>query len=102
CFTTKKDDEDSCVVQAFRFFKFVPGSFKCPDVYGLPHFDDKGNLIPYMYSQFGPGVRTWWSLNFTQPGTRFLLQVVVACQVPRPVGSGRTINVAQIHMDSWR
>ena len=26
--------------------KEVPGSFKCPDVYGLPHFDDKGNLHP--------------------------------------------------------
>src|SRR4051794_34474090 len=35
-----------CSVQAYRLIKEVPGSFKCPDVYGLPHFDDKGNLIP--------------------------------------------------------
>src|SRR5207253_5576098 len=62
-------------VQAFRLIKQVPGSFKCPDVYGLPHFDDKGNLLPYQYFQFGTGVRTWWSLNFTQPGTKFILEV---------------------------
>src|SRR5438093_488534 len=48
-------------VQAFRLIKQVPGSFKCPDVYGTPHFDDKGNLLPYQYFQFGTGVRTWWS-----------------------------------------
>ncbi len=69
-----------CFVQAYRLIKQVPGSFKCPDVYGLPHFDDKGNLIPYTYAQFGGGVRTWWSLNFTQPGTRFVLEVVSVCR----------------------
>jgi hypothetical protein len=69
-----------CFVQAFRLTKQVPGSFKCPDVYGLPHFDSKGNLIPYTYVQFGSGVRTWWSLNFTQPGTRFILEVVSVCR----------------------
>jgi hypothetical protein len=94
CFVTKADDEATCTVQAYRFFKLVPGSFKCPDVYGLPHFDDKGNLIPYMYTQFGTGVRTWWSLNFTQPGTRFLLQVVVACQL--------NTGGVRIRMESWR
>jgi hypothetical protein len=102
CFVVAPENAVSCFVQSYRFFKFVPGSFKCPDVYGLPHFDDKGNLVPYMYSQFGAGVRTWWSLNFTQPGTRFLLQVISVCQVPRSVGGGRTINVGEIHMDSWR
>ena len=35
-----------CFVQAFRLIKQVPGSFKCPDVYGLPHFDKDGNLMP--------------------------------------------------------
>ena len=52
-----------CTVQAYRLIKEVPGSFKCPDVYGLPHFDDKGNLIPYRYFQYGTGVRTWWALR---------------------------------------
>jgi hypothetical protein len=69
-----------CFVQGYRLIKQVPGSFKCPDVYGLPHFDDKGNLIPYQYYQFGSGVRTWWSLNFTQPGTQFILEVVSVCR----------------------
>ena len=63
-------------VQAFRLTKQVPGSFKCPDVYGLPHFNSDGKLTPYQYFQFGTGVRTWWSLNFTQPGTKFILEVV--------------------------
>jgi hypothetical protein len=69
-----------CFVQAFRLTKQVPGSFKCPDVYGVPHFDSKGNLIPYQFFQFGSGVRTWWSLNFTQPGTTFILEVVSVCR----------------------
>jgi len=47
-----------------------------------------------MYSRFGTGVRTWWSLNFTQPGTRFLLQVVVACQL--------NTGGVRIRMESWR
>jgi hypothetical protein len=104
CFAVTPTGEFNCVVQAYRLFKMVPGSFKCPDVYGLPHFDDKGNLLPYTYAQFGSGIRTWWSLSFTQPGTRFLLQVVSACQfIPRdalgnPVGVQRT----HIHVDSWR
>jgi hypothetical protein len=102
CFAIAPKEATSCVVQAYRFFKMVPGSFKCPDVYGVPHFNDKGELIPYCYIQFGTGIRTWWSLNFTQPGTRFLLQVVSACQVPRQFASGRTITTVQLHMDSWR
>ena len=67
-------------MQAYRLIKQVPGSFKCPDVYGLPHFqpNSSGNLVlqPYTYFQFGTGVRTWWALNFTQPGTVFILEVV--------------------------
>jgi hypothetical protein len=102
CFAVAPQEATSCVVQAYRFFKMVPGSFKCPDVYGLPHFDDKGNIQFYTYIQFGSGIRTWWSLNFTQPGTRFLLQVVSACQIPRQIAPGRFINVTQLHMDSWR
>jgi hypothetical protein len=104
CFAVTPSGEFNCAVQAYRLFKMVPGSFKCPDVYGVPHFDSNGNLQPYTYAQFGSGIRTWWSLNFTQPGTRFLLQVVSACQfVPRdamgnPIGVQRT----HIHVDSWR
>jgi hypothetical protein len=108
CFSVTPSGEFGCVVQAFRFFKFVPGSFKCPDVYGLPHFapDSSGNLVlqSYIYVQFGSGIRTWWALNFTQPGTRFLLQVVSACQfIPRDTqGNAIGVQRTRLHVDSWR
>jgi hypothetical protein len=88
-----------CFVQAYRLIKEVPGSFKCPDVYGLPHFDDKGNLIPYRYFQFGTGVRTWWALNFTQPGTKFILEVVSVCRATDN-GGGVPGNTS-VHLDRW-
>ena len=98
-----------CFVQAFRLTKQVPGSFKCPDVYGLPHFDSKGNLVPYQYFQFGTGVRTWWSLNFTQPGTQFILEVVSVCRAAPITSVDKNGNViilspggqAQLHKDVW-
>jgi hypothetical protein len=88
-----------CFVQAYRLIKQVPGSFKCPDVYGLPHFDSDGNLLPYQYFQYGTGVRTWWSLNFTQPGTKFILEVVSVCRSADLVNGvpGATV----IHKDTW-
>jgi hypothetical protein len=87
-----------CFVQAYRLTKQVPGSFKCPDVYGLPHFDSNGNLIPYQYFQFGGGVRTWWSLNFTQPGTQFILEVVSVCRTDAQSPSPGT---PVLHKDRW-
>jgi hypothetical protein len=95
CFVVIPDGQKPpCFIQSFRLIKEVPGSFKCPDVYGTPHFDDKGVLVPYRYYQFGSGVRTWWSLNFTQPGTRFVLEVVSVCA---------TIdgNLPRVHKDVW-
>jgi hypothetical protein len=86
-----------CFVQAYRLCKEVPGSFKCPDVYGTPHFDfavAPPKHLPYKYFQFGTGVRTWWSLNFTQPGTRFVLEVVSVC---RTIKGGDPI----LHKDTW-
>jgi hypothetical protein len=100
CFAVIPDGQAGpCFVQAFSLTKEVPGSFKCPDVYGLPHFDDKGNLIPYRYFQFGSNVRTWWALNFTQPGTRFILEVVSVCRTagaPAP-----QLGDVKIHKDRW-
>ena len=64
-----------------------------------PHFDDDGNLIPYRYFQFGTGVRTWWSLNFTQPGTRFILEVISVCRTTA-AAAGVPGN-APLHMDRW-
>jgi hypothetical protein len=83
-----------CYIQSFQLTKEVPGSFKCPDVYGMPHFDSKDNLVPYRYYQFGAGVRTWWSLNFTQPGTRFILEVMSVCSTI----SG---SLPRVHKDVW-
>ena len=60
-----------CFVQSYRLTKQVPGSIKCPDVYGM-YFSQ--------FFQFGIGVRTWWSLNFTEPGTQFMLEVVSVCR----------------------
>jgi hypothetical protein len=88
-----------CFVQAFRLIKEVPGSFKCPDVYGIPHFDGDGKLIPYRYFQFGTGVRTWWSLNFTQPGTKFILEVTSICRGTDTAGGVPGNPV--IHVDRW-
>jgi len=88
-----------CFVQAYRLTKEVPGSFKCPDVYGTPHFDGSGNLIPYRYFQFGTGVRTWWSLNFTQPGTKFILEVVSVCR-SSDLSNG-VPGSAVVHKDTW-
>jgi hypothetical protein len=83
-----------CFVQAYQLTKEVPGSFKCPDVFGLPHFDTNGVLVPYRYYQFGAGIRTWWSLNFSQPGTRFILEVISVC-------SASNDGTPRIHKDVW-
>jgi hypothetical protein len=83
-----------CHIQNYQLTKEVPGSFKCPDVFGLPHFDQDNNLVPYRYFQFGTGVRTWWSLNFSQPGTRFVLSVVSVCFTISD-------NTPRIHKDVW-
>jgi hypothetical protein len=100
CFAVIPPDQfPPCFVQAFRLIKQVPGSFKCPDVYGIPHFDDKGNLLPYTYFQYGSGVRTWWSLNFTQPGTKFILEVVSVCRSTN--GATGVVGSAVVHTDRW-
>jgi hypothetical protein len=93
-----------CFVQSYRLTKEVPGSFKCPDVYGLAHG------TPYRYFQFGTGVRTWWSLTFTQPGTQFMLEVVSVCRAAATTQidptTGQTVLLSaggepRIHKDLW-
>ncbi len=53
-----------CRVQFYQLIKTVPG---------------RTTII-----QFGKQVRTWWSLNFTPPGTRFTLIVSSVCPVTGP------------------
>jgi hypothetical protein len=56
-------------------------------------------LLPYQYFQYGTGVRTWWSLNFTQPGTKFILEVVSVC---RSTDSTNGVpGAAVVHKDTW-
>jgi hypothetical protein len=107
CFAVIPDGQAGpCFVQAFQLTKEVPGSFKCPDVYGFPHFEADSNgvlkLVPYRYFQFGTNVRTWWSLNFTQPGTRFILEVVSVCRT-RTVGADNVVTFgnASVKRDRW-
>jgi hypothetical protein len=75
-----------CMVQSYNLRKIVPGSRKCPDVYP-----------PQAHLQFGTGVRTWWSLNFTQPGTLFILDVVSVCRKAVLPGVLRP----SFHRDVW-
>jgi hypothetical protein len=89
-------DPDECetdpAVQSFRLTKRVPGSYKAP-CYGDPKY-------PPVYYQFGSGgVRTWWALRYTQPGTTFTLELTVRCLKPISKYSKKTKPV--FHIDKW-
>jgi hypothetical protein len=71
-------------VQSYRLVKDVPGSGKCPLTYA-----------PRTFVQFGSGIRTWWALRYTQPGTTFTLELTVRCKDPRKRGQ------PSIHIDRW-
>jgi len=97
------DDPNSpCFVQMVRLIKTIPGSIKCPDVYGAPVLDANGNPTgapSRTYAQFGAtpsGIRTWWALNYTMPGTKFTLQLTVVC---RKLVNG--IGSPSIHVDQY-
>jgi len=78
--------DTSCYVQMARLTKQIPGSIKCPDVYGAPVVDING--VPTgqpakQYVQFGAtptGIRTWWALSYDMPGTTISLELTVVCQ----------------------
>lgn len=53
-------------VQNFRLIKEIPLAPKCPDTFSGARF-----------TQFGPDVRTWWTLIYTAPGTTFTLEIDV-------------------------
>ena len=96
------DPNAPCFVQMVRLIKTIPGSIKCPDVYGAPVLDVNG--VPTgqparTYAQFGAtpsGIRTWWALNYTMPGTKFTLQVTVVCS--RLING---IHAPDIHVDQY-
>jgi hypothetical protein len=85
--TAPGDDPSlGCFVQMVRLIKEIPGSIKCPDTYGTPVFDQAGNRTGQparTYAQFGAtptGIRTWWALSYTMPGTKFHLELTVVCR----------------------
>jgi hypothetical protein len=96
------DPNRPCFVQMVRLIKEIPGSIKCPDVYGTPVLDANGQptgMPAKRYAQFGAtpqGIRTWWSLSYTMPGTKFTLEVTVVC---RKLING--IEAPSIHVDRY-
>jgi len=96
------DPNAPCFVQMARLIKTIPGSIKCPDVYGAPVLDANGvptGAPSRTYAQFGAtpnGIRTWWALNYTMPGTKFTLQVTVVCS--RLING---IHAPDIHVDQY-
>jgi hypothetical protein len=98
------DPSQPVFVQMARLIKEIPGSIKCPDVYGTPVLDVNGlptGQPAKRYAQFGAtpqGIRTWWSLSYTMPGTKFSLELTV---VARKLING--IEAPSIHVDrySW-
>ncbi len=69
-------------VQSFRLIKEIPGSQSCPERYP-----------PQRFFQFGSGIRTFWALAYTQPGTTFALELTVVCRT----STGGTAK----HIDRW-
>jgi hypothetical protein len=86
-FATCPTDFGSPFVQSYRLIKKVSPSQKCPVTFQSAE-----------YTQFGGGVRTWWTLIYTSPGTTFTLEVTVRC-----IGNPGTANQGEIeiHIDRW-
>jgi hypothetical protein len=96
------DPSQPVFVQMARLIKEIPGSIKCPDVFGTPVLDANGQPTGQpakRYAQFGAtpqGIRTWWSLSYSMPGTKFSLEVTV---VARKTING--IHAPSIHVDRY-
>lgn len=70
-------------IQSYRLTKIIPGSKKCP-----MQFPDG------TFYQFGRGIRTWWVLNYTMPGTQFVLELTVVCK-------DFLTRQPKLHIDRW-
>jgi hypothetical protein len=81
-------------VQAVTLSKIIPGSFKC-DAFGLPVVNPTtGSSSPAQtLFQDVNHLRTWWTLRYTQPGTKFVLDVVVVCT--------NAFGGSTFHIDRW-
>lgn len=76
-----------------KLVKTVPGSELFPGCYQ-----------PYTVTQVGrDNIRTWWSLNFTMPGTTFCLTLDGVCNTPgTPGGGGPKICPRHKPGGNWR
>jgi hypothetical protein len=83
CFVRCPDGQTQPFVQSFRLIKNIPGSAKCPNTFA-----------PRTFFQFGGGVRTWWTLIYTQPGTTFTLELTVRCLTAN--------GQPALHIDVWK
>jgi len=77
------EGETEPFIQSYRLTKIIPGSNKCPMQFPARTF-----------YQFGRGIRTWWVLNYTMPGTKFVLEVTVRCL-------NTVTRQPRIHIDRW-
>jgi hypothetical protein len=82
-FATCPYGQDTPFIQSYRLTKIVPGSNKCPMQFPARTF-----------FQFGRGIRTWWALNYTMPGTKFILEVTVRCL-------DSATRQPRLHIDRW-
>jgi hypothetical protein len=83
-FATCPFGQTDAFIQSYRLTKTVPGSNKCP------------MQFPYgQWYQFGRSIRTWWALNYTMPGTEFVLEVTVRCL-------DAITRQPRIHIDRWK
>jgi hypothetical protein len=83
CFVSCPEGQTQPFVQSYRLIKNVPGSGKCPTTFA-----------PRTFFQFGGGVRTWWTLIYTQPGTTFTLELTVRCLTAN--------GQPTLHIDVWK
>jgi hypothetical protein len=84
CFVSCPEGQTQPFVQNVRLVKEIPGSGKCPNTFA-----------PRTFFQFGAsGIRTWWTLIYTQPGTTFTLELTVRCLTPN--------GQPAIHQDIWK
>jgi hypothetical protein len=72
------------VIQGVKLIKVVPRIPKCPDVYPGATYVQTGTNDPRAPV---PGIRTWFPLKHSPPGTTFTLEVEYAC-VNRPPARG--------------
>lgn len=75
-------------IQFVTLTKQIPGSQKCPEVYPAQTYRQ--------FSNDPTGIRTWWPLMYTMPGTKFTLTVQGRCHEGTLATSGNPIFT-----DTW-